>query len=496
MKLIIKTFLFLIAFTSLAQEKNVLADRSFWKESPTMESLKQKIAEGNDATALNENGFDATVYALIEKADDDVITYLLSLEGNPVDKRTHDSRIYLHWAAYAGKTEMVKTLLEKGSSISALDSHSATPLVFAAGSGLTDPEIYNLFIANGVNLSEEKSEDGANTLLLAAPYLNDENEIEYFVSKGISLNSTDTDGNGIFNYAAKRGNINFLKALVKKEVDHKTLNKNGGNAFLFAAQGTRGFENNLEVYTYLQSLGLQPNIVTKNGYTPLHRLAYSNTDKSIFEFFLNAGANVNQQDAEGNTPFLNAASRNTMEIVQLLSKSVINFNTANKKGETALMLAVGNNSPKVVEFLLQKGSDALAKDTNGNSVAYYLAESFNVKKMEEFESKLKMLEEKGLKLNTIQANGNTLYHIAAKENNLELLKRLSAFGISVNTANTEGLTALHQAAMKAEDDQMMKYLISIGADKNAKTGFEETAFNLATENELLQKENIDLKFLN
>ncbi len=373
-------FLFFLSLSAISQQKNVFYDRAFWKENPTVETVKQKIAEGNDATALNENGFDATVYALIEKANDDAIKYLLTLVGNPVDKRTHDSRIYLHWAAYAGKTEMVKTLLEKGSSITALDSHGATPLTFAAGSGLTDPGIYDLFIANGVTLSEEKNEDGANTLLLAAPYLKDIKETEYFISKGISLNSTDNEGNGIFNYAAKRGNIDLLKALVKKEVDHKTLNKNGGNAFLFAVQGTRGFENKIEVYEYLKSLGLKPNIVTKDGYTPLHRLAYGTTDKAIFEFFLNSGADVNQIDAEGNTPFLNAASRNSLEIVQLLSKNVTDFNTKNEKGQTAFLLAVARNNPEVVAFLLQNGSDATAKDNSGNTAAYYLAQSFNAKK--------------------------------------------------------------------------------------------------------------------
>jgi len=63
----------------------------------------------------------------------------------------------------------------------------------------------------------------------------------------------------------------------------------------------------------LKSLGLDPNIVTKDGYTPLHRLAYSNGDPAIFELFLTAGADVNQKDAEGNTPFLNAASRNELD---------------------------------------------------------------------------------------------------------------------------------------------------------------------------------------
>ncbi|MBT0606713.1 ankyrin repeat domain-containing protein [Aequorivita echinoideorum] len=495
MKQSVVIFLFFISITVVAQQKNVLHDRTFWKENPDLETVKRKISEGNDATALNENGFDGTVYALLENANSEVIAYLVSLEGNPVDKRTHDSRIYLHWAAYAANPEMVQLLLEKGSSITALDSHGATPLTFAAGSGLTDTKIYDLFIANGVTLSEEKNEDGANTLLLAAPYLKDVNETDYFISKGISLNSTDNDGNGIFNYAAKRGNIDFLKSLVKRGVDYKTLNKTGGNAFLFAAQGTRGFENKIEVYEYLKSLGLKPNVVTKDGYTPLHRLAYGNSDKAIFEFFLEAGADVNQKDADGNTPFLNAASRNNLEMVQLLSKNVKDYNAKNEKGQTALLLAVQRNNPEVVEFLLQKGSNALVKDTSGNTVAYYLAASFNSKKPEEFQSKLKMLQQKGIKLNTIQADGNTLYHIAAKENNLALLKNLSAYEIPVNAVNSEGFTALHLAAMKAENDEMMKYLLANGADKNAKTDFEETAFDLASENEMLQKQKVELQFL-
>ncbi len=75
------------------------------------------------------------------------------------------------------------------------------------------------------------------------------------------------------------------------------------------------------------------------------------------------------------------------------------------------------------------------------------------------------------------------------------MKRLATFDIPVNAINNEGMTALHQAALKAKDDQMMKYLISIGADKNAKTDFEETAYDLANENEVLQKNKVELTFL-
>ncbi len=479
----------------LAQNENVLLDRSFWTTHPDLATLKQKIDEGNDATALNANGFDAIVYGLLEHADDAVIKHLLSIEGNPIDKRTHDSRIYLHWAAYAGQTGMVNFLLDQGSSVTALDSHAYTPLAFAANAGQKSPQLYEAFENHGVELTDEKDERGANLLLLVAPALENEEELNYFISKGLDPASTDNEGNGIFNYASKKGNIEFLRLLVDKGLDYKTLNNNGGNAILFAAQGTRGYSNPLAVYKYLQDLGLDPNVVTKAGNTPLQRLAYNNSDPEIFNFFLAAGADVNQADAEGNTAFLNAASQNDLEIVELLAQSVKDYQLKNNNGQTALMLAVERNSPQVVAFLLKNDSDASAIDNNGNSLAYYLAASFDMNQPESFNEKLKLLENEKVLLNTTQAEGNTLNHLAVKDNNMALLKRLAEYDIPVNAKNDEGLTALHLAAMKAEDDQMMKYLISIGADPQLKTDFDETVYDLASENELLKKENVALNFL-
>nr|WP_297789620.1 ankyrin repeat domain-containing protein [uncultured Allomuricauda sp.] len=488
-------FLFLSGYSMVAQNDNVFIGRSFWKSNPDIAAVKEKINEGNDPKALNANAFDAVVYALLEKADDDVIKYLLSLEGNSVDKKTHDSRIYLHWAAYAGKIEIVNHLLETGSSVTDLDSHGYTPLAFAANAGQKNPKLYTAFEKHGVELTEEKSDHGANLLLLAAPSLNNMEELNFFLEKGLALDSKDDSGNGIFNYAVKKGNIDFLDLLIEKGVDYKTINKEGANAFLFAAQGGRGFSNPLSVYEYLKNLGLDPNMVTQDGYTPLHRLAYNNTDKDIFELFLSAGADANQKDADGNTPFLNAASRNNLEMVKLLSEGVTDFNTTNSKGQTALMLAAQYNTPEVVDFLLTKGADALATDNAGNSMAYYWANSFNERETEAFDQKRALLEKKGVAFNTVQANGNTLYHLAAKNNDLSLAKRLDAFGIDLNAKNNEGLTALHLAAMKAEDEELMKYLISKGADVTIKTEFEETVHDLASENELLQKQNTRLNFL-
>lgn len=94
-----------------------------------------------------------------------------------------------------------------------------------------------------------------------------------------------------------------------------------------------------------------------------------------------------------------------------------------------------------------------------------------------------------------QENGNNLYHLAVAKNNLSLLKRLESLGLDVNAKNKEGITALHKAAMIAKDDTVMKYLLALGAKKDAVTNFEETAFSLAVENESLTKNNVSVTFL-
>ena len=492
MKSILNILLIILSSSSLilAQE-NIFLKRSYWKSNPSIENVKKFISEGNDPSELNRYAFDSVVYALLEKTNDDTINYLLTLEGNGIEKKTHDSRTYIFWAAYKGNIEIMKRLIEKGAKINLRDSHGNTPVTFAAATGQKNTEVYELFEKYGVILGDEVNKNGVNSLLLIAPYLKTENELNYFISKGFDIKSRDPKGNNIFNYAVKSGNISFLKLLLKKGISPNIINIEGGNAVLYASKGLRNFQNPIETYKYLKSLGLAINVTGDNGQNPLHTIAKKNNDLDIFSFFMKEGVDINLQDNEGVSPFMNAANSNELRVVKFLIDHVKNVNTKNKNGQSALSMAVSNNSSKVIDFLLTKGCDIHLKDTKGNTLAFYLVNTFEKSDEKSFEKKLKILINRGLSMNQNQSDGNSLLHIAAKKNNLELLRRLSQFGIDINAVNNSGYTVLHLASMMAKDESIIKYLLNEGADKNIKTEFDETAFTLAQENELLKNKNIE-----
>ena len=480
---------FFISITISAQEQNVFHNRDFWKSKPTVEVIDQKIAEGNDPEKSNANAFDATVYAINGKMDDKVIKHLISKNGDNVNKLTHDGRTYLHWAAYSGKLEIMKYLISKGAKTAIVDTHGNTFLNFAASSGQSNPEIYKYGIEAGANITKEKNHDGANALLLVASNVKDFEIVDLLVANGASLNDKDNYGNGFFEYAAKGGNTEFLSTLINKGID------TGKNAMIFASQGSRRNSNTLATYQFLADKGIKVNVIDHENRNPLHLIARNNKDINIYKFFLDKGVDVNLQDNEGITPFMVAANGGDLKVVKFLEKDVKNINLKNNKGATALTNAVSRNSVDVVGFLIEKGADINTLDKDDNTLSYYLINSFNDRNKDAFEAKLKVLEKNGLIINKPQNSGNTLLHIAANENNLALLKRLAGFNIDVNAKNKEGITALQISAMKAKDDKIIKYLLGIGADKTIKTDFDETVYDLASENELLKKQNVNISFL-
>jgi ankyrin repeat protein len=190
MKRIFIALLTLITFAAHAQT-NTLLDQAFWQNHPDVNQVKAEIEKGSNPSQLNPSSFDPAVLAINAQAPVATIKYLLDQPGNSPDKLTHDGRTYLHWAANRGNTEVMEYLFSKGAKANVVDSHGATPLTFAAGSGQPNIQVYDIFAAHGVNLKKEVNQDGANALLLAVSNDKDLTLTNYFISKGLDIKSTD-----------------------------------------------------------------------------------------------------------------------------------------------------------------------------------------------------------------------------------------------------------------------------------------------------------------
>lgn len=489
MKHLVTSLLFLLTISVYAQ-KNSLLERSFWKSNPSLAIVQEEVRKGNNPSESNSNAFDPTVLAINEGASNEVIKYLLNQPGNDVNKITHDQRTYIFWSAYKGNVELMDYLKSKGAKTNLYDSKGYSILTFAASAGQANTKVYDFCIKAGINPKNDFDTEGANALLLVAPFDKDLTIIDYFVSKGLDIKSVDSKGNTAFNYAAKGGNIPTLKNLIAKDV------KYNDNAMIMASSGTRGTSNTLEVYQYLESLNIKPTAIGQNGENVLHNLVRKDKQGDLINYFISKGVNVNLQDNEGNTPFMNAASVNKdVQIITLLLSKVKDINAKNSKGVTALAFAVKNNSPEIIKYLIDKGADITAVDNAGENLASYLFQSYELAKKDIFDEKLNLLEQKGFDFKKTQKNGNTLYHLAVSKNDVTLLHTIERFKANVNAKNEDGNTALHKAAMVAQNTEVLKYLIGIGAKKDIKTNFKETAYNLAVENEFLTKNKVDISFL-
>lgn len=478
---------------SLTQAQNIFLDRKFWKQNPSIETIEKHIKDGQSITEKTNRGWNGIAYAILSDANNNTLKHFFD-KGIDVNTITHDERTYIFWAGYKGNLELMKYLLKKGAKTNLKDDKGNSIIQFVAIGGVSDPKVYDLLIENGLN-PKEVTKNGRNLAHIYAQNMKDISLLNYFSKKGIDILAVDKNGNGVFNYASTNRDVTLLKQLIAKKAPSNLISKDKENAFYFLTRGRfrGGNKLTLEAIKYLENLGVSPSFVTANNENALHNLAFSAEESKIFNHFINKGISVNLTDERGNTPFMNAAYRNTEEVLEILSKGLKNINQQNKDGHSALTIAIRRNKPEIVEYLLKKGANISVKDKKKQSLAYHLVDAF--RDINDFKNKATLLTKKGLKLTEKLKNNNTLLHNAVKDEELELVKELISLKLDVNAKNDEDLTPLHLASMMNKNTEIIKFLLSVGADKNSKTIMGETAYELASENEVFKNKNIDITLL-
>lgn len=170
-----------------------------------------------------------------------------------------------------------------------------------------------------------------------------------------------------------------------------------------------------------------------NGQRPLHVAADSGS-VSMVSLLLDLGSDIEAKDNWARTPLINAAKQNQLEVVNLLLKRGADLSPEDVDGMTALHWSAKNNHLGVLRTLLSSGY-ARVKNRSwpqscynkiGDLPVHSASRNGHIEPMKLLKGDRPMSE-----LRT--KHGETLLHIAALHNQLELAQELFRETIDVNT---------------------------------------------------------------
>ncbi|CAH0038834.1 unnamed protein product [Clonostachys rhizophaga] len=150
-----------------------------------------------------------------------------------------------------------------------------------------------------------------------------------------------------------------------------------------AARQGWGMEEAIEA---LKSQSYMPGVLDtpdETGYTALHVAAIMRHHECA-QVLIEAGADVNRQAPNGDTPLIRAVANQDIEMMQLIllrgdthsrtnRRERCHANKKNRKGRTALHVAALSCNPEAVQLLLEEGVSVSEGDFFGSTPLHYLA---------------------------------------------------------------------------------------------------------------------------
>jgi ankyrin repeat protein len=113
------------------------------------------------------------------------------------------------------------------------------------------------------------------------------------------------------------------------------------------------------------------------GYTPLVNASLRGCAKSV-KILLNNGAEIDKKAMHGYTALHAAAQNGHLEVVRILCENRANLEARNDDSDTPLMLAVRSEHQNVVNLLCEKGAEIRASGFNSQDPVNYAINKHNM----------------------------------------------------------------------------------------------------------------------
>jgi ankyrin len=400
------------------------------------------------------------------------IARLLLNCGVDIHAQDKDKGTALHSAAFKGKLEITRLLLDHGANPNVENDQGFTPLYQVSQGKYNSQEhgvdIVRLLLERGADVNAQKN---LFTLLHSAA-LNGRLEIAQLLLDHGANAKAENEWRETALHVVSRGEydsqdhgVGISRLLLKHSADVHADNKYNDTALSLAA-----FNGKLEITRLLLYHGANPNVENDQGYTPLHQVSQGKYNSQgdgvgIARLLLERGADVNAQTKNKFTPLHSAALNGKLEIAQLLLDHGANAKAENEARGTAL-------------HVVSRGEYDSQDDGVGIS---------------------RLLLKHGVDIHAYNKYHNTALSLAAFCGKLEITRLLLDHGANPNVENDQGLTPLHRVSKGKYNSQgdgvgIARLLLERGADVNARTKNKFTPLHSAALNRRLEIAQVLLTF--
>lgn len=358
-------------------------------EAEYLAKFKQLIEQNKDINKIDCNGknlfevaystFEAPRYvADIRKGRFDNLILLVK-SGYDVDKTGRDGNTPLHLAARNNDINLIYFLVEQGANINARNDRDKerrydtgeTPLFAAHRQNSLNTDAFNLLLHLGADDTVRRTYGG--TVFRDAVYLKSVNFIELLLQHGFQpspelvafakqrVEKDDTieqPEKQIITLIEKYQNLRIQAILQEKNPREISFNPppTPEKQLLPAKQDSALIkavcDNNIEAIESILTQNIDLDAIAKSGETPLH-IALSKRYNSIAKLLIEAGANVNLQNANGAYPLF-LVTRD-LELTKLLLKNGAITNQRTNSFPYAVLLDV--HDADIVKLLIDYGAD-------------------------------------------------------------------------------------------------------------------------------------------
>ena len=368
----------------------------------------------------DSNGWSAIHYAAT--SGDINIIYVLVKSGLPLTHMANDGSTVLHKAAYCGKMELVKYIMEiVPELITSFDASMWTPLHSAAAGG--NVEVFRALVEAG--LSPLAPAHGGNTVLHIAAYNGQIDLVKYIIT-----------------------NVPDIVPLIDEE---------GKSCLHYASAG-----GSIPVFNELVQAGVSPQVKTKTGSSIAHIAASNNCLKLIQYIASGVRTILPSRNSSGWTALHSASAIGSIEIVQELVDAGLSPDCVSDIGRTMLHVAAVKSRVPLVRYIVKHFEDIIhIKDENGQTALHSASASGNLGVFIE-------LLHAGLSPDELTEDGSNVLQIAANNGKTDLVRYIVKYiHHLVHVSNSQDKSALH-CAVSSKTSGAFYELLKAGVSPNSK----------------------------